>query len=94
MAPPDLSVGRGQRPAKIEFPIAGITPDGRLLDAEGHEVSIDDVMSQPGMIKLGPPPDSGTLGVELGGEVPQEEPDGEGDRDETAEDDPNGGRDE
>ena len=75
-----------------EIPIAGVTPDGRFIDADGNEVSIDDIINQPDGIRVGPSPVPGTFGPAAGEEAPLDEPEDEGDRDETADDEPEEGR--
>jgi len=94
MKAPDISGGRMRNPqAGGEIPIAGITPDGRLIDADGNEVSIDDIINQPGGIRVGPSPVPGTFGASAGEKDPLDEPEDEEDRDETADEKPGGGRD-
>jgi hypothetical protein len=92
-APPEIKGGR-LRPIEGggEIPIAGITPDGRLIDADGNEVSIDDIINQPDSIKVGPPPDPGSFGRRVEDEEPLPEPDEETDPDDTADDPGDGGR--
>jgi hypothetical protein len=46
-------------PAESQLPIVGITPDGRVVDEDGNEVSIEELINQPGHIRPGPPPEPG-----------------------------------
>jgi hypothetical protein len=56
MKKPDIS--SAPRPAELQG-VLGIevhsrTEDGRLLDADGNEISIEDLINQPGGIRPGP----------------------------------------
>jgi Tfp pilus assembly protein PilN len=94
MKTPDITGGRMRKiEGGGEIPVAGITPDGRLIDADGNEVSIDDIINQPGGIRPGPSPEPGTFGAAADKDDPLDEPEDEGDGDDTAEDEPEGGRD-
>jgi hypothetical protein len=94
MKTPDITGGRMRKiEGGGEIPVAGITPDGRLIDADGNEVSIDDIINQPGGIRPGPSPEPGTFGAAADKDDPLDEPEDAGDGDDAAEEEPEGGRD-
>ncbi len=41
--------------------VQSVTEDGRMLDADGNEISIEDIINLPDGIKPGPPPAEGTV---------------------------------